>query len=242
MNPGGTGANFKAEKNPLATIALGIQNPDTYYYHDPDSDNLAGGWLVDNISSTSGSLWNNIPSITVSYQDGSIAAIISEQSPTVKTIYDPNPVGFVMPPMDAGGTFFAFFVGGKYENYLSELAGDKTLRDNYISLLISASEYGALFYASADKDPNVTGFMPQVGRRHSYFNGQFQNHCNVEMGIGESVDELANVPTCGGYYSNIVAKDISVVMLCSYPNMYFGFLTVSSSALPVRSLEEYVLP
>ena len=243
LNPGGTGANFKAMKNPLATIALGIQNPDTYYYHDPaSSGDLAGGWFADNVSNAVGSLWNNISSTAVSYQDGSIAAIISAQSPAVKTIYDPNPVGFVMPPMDAGGTFFAFFVGGKYENYLTELAGDDTLRDNYISLLISASEYGALFYASTDKDPNVTGFLPQVGRRHSYFDGQFQNHCNVSMGLSESVDELANVPTCGGYYSNIVGKDLSVVMLCSYPNMYFGFLTVSNSALPVRSLEEYELP
>lgn len=230
------GAYFISENKADATIADGIRNPHKYYYSSSGS-----GWFTEEVSEAKASLWNNVNVLIALSDIGgnyTISDIISTPAPAVKTIYDPNPLGFVMPPMDAGGTFFAFFKGGKYENYLSELAGDDTLRDNYVSLLISASEYGALFYASTDKNPQYTGFLPQVGRRHKIFQGRLQDTEDVDIGLSAQINEWASVKTCGGYYSNIVLGDLTTVMLCAYPHMYFGFLTVTSSALPVRSMQE----
>ena len=247
-----TGLNFVAE-NRAATLADGIQYPYTYFYQYTDGGYSlnSGGWFTDNITAAEGFLWNNVK--LDGFSTGMISDIISRKDPTVKTIYDPNPSGFAMPPMDAGGTFFAFFTGGKYENYLSTLVGDPTLRDKYVSLLVSASEYGCLFYASlADKERDASGsspvnlgFMPQVGRRYFMFGGNFnQSSAFVDIENNNDptsyINEMANVPNCGGYYSNFVVKELAPVMLCAYPYMYYGFLTMPSSGLPVRSVVEEV--
>ena len=247
-----TGKDFVAE-NRAATLADGIQYPYTYFYQYTSGgyDLVSGGWFTDNVTSSEGFLWNNVK--LEGFGSGKISDIIKRKDPTVKTIYDPNPAGFAMPPMDAGGTFFAFFTGGKYENYLSTLAGDPELRDLYVSLLVSASEYGCLYYASvADKERDAAGsdnvnmgFMPQVGRRYFMFGGKF-NQTSAFVDIENNndptsyINEMANVPNCGGYYSNFVIKELAPVMLCAYPYMYYGFLTMPSSGLPVRSVVEEV--
>ena len=245
-----TGLNFLSEnrfENPAASHTLkdAIQNPWIYFYR--YSGQMDGyGWFEDNIT-TNTSLWNNILSSEIS-GGGTISQILTDKAVSRKTIYDPNPVGFVMPSMDAGGTFFAFFTGGKYENYLSELAGDDTLKEKYVSLLISASPYGSSYYASIEDkqlaesghaDQAKTGFLPQIGRRYHMLDGQFQTSEIVPVGHeGDSEYDFANAPNCGGYYSNIVDRGMSAVLLCSYPNMNFGFLTMSTSALPIRSMKE----
>lgn len=240
-----TGLDFVSE-NAQVTIADGIRNPYKYYYYiQPDETgalNGQGGWFTDDITDTQGYLWSNVLSEGIS--TGMISTIISTKNPTVKTIYDPNPAGFVMPPMDAGGTFFAFFTGGRYENYLAQMGGPDgaALSAKYVSLLISASPYGSSYYASTDKNPAYTAFFPQVGRRYCLLGGQFQTEAFVDVeGNGKEdtmINQLANAQNIGGYYSNFVAKSLAPVMLCSYPNMNFGFLTLSSSALPVRSVVE----
>ena len=246
-----TGLDFVSECR-AATLADGIQYPYTYFHqYVSGSYSNGSGWFTDNISDTKGFLWNNteIPELL---GGGMISKVITRKDPTVKTVYDPNPAGFTMPPMDAGGTFFAFFTGGKYENYLVEMGGEDgaALREKYVSLLVSASEYGCLYYASlADKErdaagsgPVNMGFLPQVGRRYNQLGGHFQTSAFVDVENSGSttsyINEMANTPNCGGYYSNFVMAGFAPVMLCAYPYMYYGFLTVSSSALPVRSVVE----
>ena len=255
-----TGQDFVAEnrngnESASHTLKDAIQKPWIYYYNYSSTSGMDGsGWFTDNITSNT-SLWNNVLSSELPGLSGgdnpdedlgTISSIITHTAVSRKTVYDPNPVDFVMPSMDAGGTFFAFFTGGKYENYLSELTGDNLLKERYVSLLISASPYGASFYASLDDKNSAspkTGFLPQVGRRYHMLGGQFQTagsypEGSFGTGLGESVYDFARAPNCGGYYSNIVDKGMSAVLLCSYPNMYFGFLTMSTSALPIRSMKE----
>lgn len=245
-----TGLDFVTENNMTTRLSDGIQYPYKYFYKSGPLLEGGAGWFTDAIDYRNGFLWNN----TVINGELSIASVIVRKDPTVKTVYDPNPAGFAMPPMDAGGTFFAFFTGGKYENYISEMGGadGALLRAKYVSLLVSASEYGCLFYASlADKarddagsGPVNMGFMPQVGRRYYQLNGQFQTSAFVNVdGSGSNttyVNEMANSPNCGGYYSNYVLPELSPVLLCAYPYMFYGFLTASSSALPIRSVVEEV--
>ena len=257
-----TGLNFVSENrygNSSASHTLkdAIQKPWIYFYN-YNSSMDSSGWFTDEI--TNASLWNNLASDVISnlyggdeYEEGFglISTIITSRADSHKTIYDPNPVGFVMPSMDAGGTFFAFFTGGKYESYLSDLTDDDVLKERYVSLLISASPYGSSFYASlADKElaesghanQAKTGFLPQVGRRYHMLDGNFQlwnSYTETSFGSGiNDVYEFASAQNCGGYYSNMVSNTISPVLLCSYPNMYFGFLTMSSSALPIRSMKD----
>ena len=247
-----TGNDFVAE-NRAATLADGIQYPYTYFYQEGSYLNYDTGdpWFIDDISNSKGYLWNNTELLGLTGDGGIYSSIISRKDPTVKTIYDPNPAGFAMPPMDAGGTFFAFFIGGKYENYLASLS-DEDLKEQYVSLLVSASEYGCLYYASlADKERDAAGssnvnmgFLPQVGRRYFLLGGNFQTSDPLDV-VGDGIltsyiNEMANTKNCGGYYSNLVGKSLSPVLLCAYPYMNFGFLTSPSSGLPVRSVVEEV--
>ena len=72
------------ENGPVNTIGTAIQNPNVFYLSRENENDRT--WLSD--AANYNNLWNNLD-------------VSNQGTKVVKTVYDPSPVGFVLPPKDA---------------------------------------------------------------------------------------------------------------------------------------------
>ncbi len=139
--------------NARAFVKDGITNPNVLYVGIVEKSDWGGDWHRHSSSAYTAwqpytNLWNN-----KSLPESGIK-IYSRRSVVVKTVYDPSPIGFVVPPKDAfrilstvtdhtGGTF-SKLVGGSYDDYTYTCYG-KPNKDEASKIVFHAT--GVRWYA-----------------------------------------------------------------------------------------------
>ena len=147
----------------LGNVSTGtsIQNPATYY----TSTNINSDWN----STTYYDYWNATNGTTTSMNDNEV----------VKTVYDPNPVGFKMPSPDA---FTGFTIDGSSQSIKnsSNCNVESTTMDNGYKFYTQGWKTGPTDFWCAIGHRNYTGSLLSVGDDGSYWSagpnsGQFSN-------------------------------------------------------------------
>ncbi len=189
--------SFRNSLNPPATIGRGIKEPQNlliqYNIEDKNVEGLSApttnDWITTN-SQTYYNLWNNYAGQGVITVEGKLENNCKIYTPeyaysAVKTVYDPSPAGFVVPP----STFFNVFVKGRVNNSYSDktVTTEEGFNGTYTEIKRETGRYPNRYYiwianATANGDGGKVVFYPTGQRWDKAF------HAGLQVSPGDNMN------------------------------------------------------